>query len=130
MELELPYPPCVNHYKRPGRLIKTKTGKVFQARVNTDETNKYFFTVATIIHRKIRVEGLLPFKDALLEVCVTLFPPDRRKRDIDGPLKVLLDSLQKGGLYDDDFQICKLTVERKEMVAGGKVIVRLREISS
>lgn len=128
MELELPYPPCVNHYKRPGRLIKTKSGKVFQARVNTDETNKYFFSVGTIIFRKLRAEGIKSFQGATISVEVYAYPPDKRRRDLDGILKVLLDSMQKAGLYDDDYQVARLYVERKDTISGGKVIVRIKEL--
>ena len=49
---------------------------------------------------------------------VYLYPPDKRKRDIDNPIKVLLDSLVKGGLLQDDSKIARLLIERCEIIDG------------
>lgn len=58
---------------------------------------------------------------------VTVFPPDRRRRDIDNVQKALLDALQHGGAFHDDNQIVRLTIERGDPVDGGKTIVSIRE---
>ena len=62
-----------------------------------------------------------------LSVEVELFPPDARRRDVDGCAKALLDALQAGGLYDDDSQIVKLQLEKLAPVPGGAVIVRVQK---
>lgn len=128
IEIELPYPPCLNHYKMPGRLVKTRTGKVYQSRINTPETTRYYFAVSSIIFRMRRSEGLKCFGDATIGMEVYAYPPDKRKRDLDGILKVLLDAMQKAGLYNDDYNIARLYVERKDIIPSGKVIVRIREL--
>jgi hypothetical protein len=43
-----------------------------------------------------------------LELDVLLFPPDHRRRDLDNPLKAILDALEHAGLYADDAQVARL----------------------
>lgn len=123
--LVLPYPPSVNHYKQPGRLTRTKTGKVYQTRVDTKETKTFYYNVWVKIYQLKVKEGLKSFHDAMISVEVDVYPPDHRKRDLDGVLKCLLDSLQRANLYNDDAQIDQLMVKRKEIIPGGQVIVRV-----
>jgi Holliday junction resolvase RusA-like endonuclease len=61
-----------------------------------------------------------------LAVEVELYPPDRRRRDIDNALKALLDALQHGGAYADDGQVVRLTVSKRDPAEGGKALVRVR----
>jgi crossover junction endodeoxyribonuclease RusA len=56
-----------------------------------------------------------------------MYPPDKRKRDVDNVLKALLDALRVGGAYSDDSQIGRLLIERKAPKKGGEVIVRISE---
>ena len=64
----------------------------------------------------------------MISVEVDAYPPDGRKRDITNILKVLCDSLQRGGLFDDDYQIAKLLIQRKEIIEDGQVVVRVRTL--
>ena len=124
IEIILPYPPTVNHYKVIGNIIKTSSGKVYQQRVNSPKTKRFMYQV-WYLWKSIRPETHVePIED---EIFLTLwvYPPDKRKRDLDNVLKVLLDSLQQAGVYKDDNQIVKLFVERKEVKIGGEVIVRI-----
>jgi crossover junction endodeoxyribonuclease RusA len=61
-----------------------------------------------------------------LELSVMLYPPDRRRRDIDNVCKALLDSLTFAGLIEDDSLIDKLTIERGTVVKGGKCRIYLQ----
>jgi Holliday junction resolvase RusA-like endonuclease len=45
--------------------------------------------------------------------------------DIDNCCKSILDALQDAGLYNDDKQVYRLAIERKEIVSGGGVIVKV-----
>src|SRR5690348_12944310 len=94
ISLNLPWPPCLNHYKQVGPIRRTKTGKLFQATVNTPETNKYYFHVNCLVRQNKLAEGLKFATDSTISVgaSIYLYPPDRRRRDIDGVFKVLLDS--------------------------------------
>lgn len=124
--LALPYPPSVNHYKRVGRTVHTKSGKRFQIRVNTAQTNKFLADVQAQAWK----EGVKSFGSATISVKVLVFPPDKRKRDLDNILKVLLDSLQNGGLFDNDHQIARLHVERKSIIPKGQVIVTISQMET
>jgi Holliday junction resolvase RusA-like endonuclease len=62
-----------------------------------------------------------------LAVDVALVPGDRRKRDIDNPLKALLDALTHAGAWEDDSQIRRLVVSRHDPVPGAAAaIVEIR----
>jgi len=52
-------------------------------------------------------------------VHVALFPPDKRKRDVDNVLKALLDACEHAGCYESDSQIDELHIVRQEMRTGG-----------
>lgn len=112
-EVELPYPPSVNHYYRRigSRTIISREGRRYRQKV-----------IAALA-------GLgLKTLEGPLEVYIALFPPDRRRRDIDNTQKALLDSLQHGGAYRDDSQIKKLVAEmHDDIVPGGRVVVAIRK---
>ena len=114
VEFELPYPPSVNHYwRRVGaRTLISRGGRAFRE------------AVCAIL----AACGVRPLAGPL-EVEIVVYPPDRRRRDIDNVQKALLDALQHGGAYGDDSQIVRLSIEKGEPVEGGKTIVRIKEVS-
>ena len=63
-----------------------------------------------------------------LRVTMLLNPPDRRARDIDNPIKAVLDALTHAEVWADDSQIKKLEVEMGEIVIGGKATVSVFQI--
>jgi crossover junction endodeoxyribonuclease RusA len=112
--LELPYPPSINHYfKRRGiRTFIGAEGMIFRKQV-----------CIVLMAAKVRpMAGILAMK-------VRVYPPDRRKRDIDNIQKPLLDALEKGRAFFNDCQIKHLTIVMKEPIEGGKTIVTIRKIS-
>jgi crossover junction endodeoxyribonuclease RusA len=114
IEVELPFPPSVNHYyRRVGpRTLISREGRRFRERV-----------CATLARFGIeRLEGPLHLE-------IEVYPPDRQRRDIDNVQKALLDALQHGGLYADDSQIKKLNIEMRGRVRGGRTIVRLEAMA-
>ena len=66
--------------------------------------------------------------ESRLSVSVTLFPPTRRRFDVDNFCKGFLDLLTHGGIYADDSQIDELLIRRGPVVAGGRVEVEIREV--
>lgn len=114
IELLLPYPPSVNHYWRHvgHKTLISRGGRLFRSAV-----------VAAI--QPLRITAL----SGPLDVSIRLHPPDRRRRDVDNTLKPLLDAMQHAGVYGDDSQIKRLTVEMFECVSDGSVIVFIEERS-
>lgn len=110
--IDLPWPPSVNHYYRHvgPRVLISKEGRVYQKLV-----------------KEILARHGVQRMACEVEVTLDVFPPDRRRRDIDNVQKALLDALQKGGAYEDDYQIRKLTTERWEVVENGRVTVMVKE---
>jgi crossover junction endodeoxyribonuclease RusA len=111
MQLTLPYPPSANRYYRNvgRRTLISREGRAFRD----------------------KVRSILPAGPALhdrLAVYVEVFPPDRRRRDLDNTQKALLDALQYGGVYHDDSQIDLLHIERREVIKGGKVVVHIEKL--
>lgn len=115
MDLELPYPPSVNHLWRHyrNRTVLSREGREYRRAVR--------LALATRSVRPI----LGP-----LAVEIEVYPPDARRRDLDNLHKILLDSMGNGGAYFDDSQIDKLTITRRDKMPGGKVRVQVTPFTS
>jgi crossover junction endodeoxyribonuclease RusA len=114
MELTLPWPPSTNHYWKSfkGRVVISTEGRLYRK---------------AIIDQVIIQSGVRRFeKDLRIEIEV--FPPDKRRRDIDNLLKSLLDSLTHAQVWIDDSQISDLRIFRNKQIAG-MVKVRVYEIN-
>jgi Holliday junction resolvase RusA-like endonuclease len=126
-ELDLPWPPSVNHYKKVGRIVKTKTGKLYQQRKNTCHTDKFYFDTY-ILHKQSMPSEWLKFANSetiAFEVSVYLYPPNTSRYDIDNNLKVLFDGLVRAKVIKDDSQITRLHVQKMDNIQNGKVIVKI-----
>lgn len=110
MEIDLPYPPSLNHYwRRVGaRTLISQKGRAFRERV------QYLC--------KLSQEGQL---EGSLGIRIYAHPPDTRTRDLDNLLKAPLDALQHGGIYADDGQINEIHLFRGQCVEGGKLSVEI-----
>lgn len=111
----LPYPPSVNHYwRRVGaRTLISREGRRYRGEV-----------CAALAAAGAAGEQPMAGR---LSVRVVAHPPDRRRRDLDNLGKALLDAMAHGGVYEDDSQIDRLTLERGEVVRGGRVDVTIAE---
>lgn len=111
IEMDLPFPPSLNHYYRRwgDKTLISRTGRLFRQR----------------ICELLATDGIREMTGPL-RIVIHLYPPDRRRRDIDNSLKALLDALQHGGAYRDDSQIVKLEIEKHEPVPGGKTTIRIQ----
>ena len=132
LEMQLPWAPSVNHYKKIGRIVKTKSGKLYQQRKDTDETKKFYFDVYVLYKVMNGREGFkIAFSETMsLHLYVYLYPPNSCRYDIDNRLKVLLDALTRAKVIYDDSQIVRLYVEKCPMIEHGKIAIRLEEISN
>lgn len=63
--------------------------------------------------------------EAKISMTIWVYPPDKRKRDISNIIKIVEDSLQDAGVYDNDFNIDTLLIQRGEITKGGKLLVML-----
>ncbi len=77
-----------------------------------------------------RVSSEEMFFSGDISLRVYLYPPDRRRRDIDNVLKALLDALEDAGIYRDDCQVAALSVERRGVAPGGMALVEITECPS
>lgn len=59
-------------------------------------------------------------------VRVALYMPDKRKRDIDGPIKALLDAMTHSRVWGDDSQVRKLYIDHMGVESPGRVLVTVR----
>ena len=104
IQILLPYPPSVNHYWMSSGNIRyiSKHGRAFRMAVAEECAAQ-------------AVQAL----EGRLAVHVALFPPDKRKRDVDNVLKALLVSCEHAGCYESDSQIDELHVTRQQIQKGG-----------
>jgi Holliday junction resolvase RusA-like endonuclease len=111
MDLELPYPPSVNHLWRHfrNRTVLSSKGREYRRAV-----------------RLVLASRSVTPQHGSLAVSIDVNPPDRRRRDLDNLHKALLDALGRGGAYFDDFQIDRLTITRCGIVRGGRVRVSVK----
>ncbi len=111
--VELPYPPSVNNYWR-----HTSKGHYITAK------GKSFRRDVCLLLSKYR--GRLT--TGRLDITVSVYPPDRRKRDLDNITKALFDAIEHSGVIADDEQFDRVQLWRNSVVKGGKVIVSIEPI--
>lgn len=117
MKYELPWPPSVNKYWTRSTSWKGKPGMML-----TPKARAYHLKVL----ERLGI-GRQPLTGRI-SLTIELYPPDKRRRDIDNVLKALFDTMQKARLYKDDSQVDRLYVKRCEPVKEGMVTVEIREI--
>lgn len=112
LNMTLPYPPSGNHMWK-----HTRQGKHYL----TDRARSYYADVGMATYHQQAVIGI----DQPIQVQCVLYPPDKRRRDMDNAWKVISDALTKAGVWEDDHFIRKLTLEWQTPVKGGKVFVSI-----
>jgi crossover junction endodeoxyribonuclease RusA len=115
MIIILPYPPTVNtYYRHVGyRTLISREGRAFRRNVCA--------LLAGSGPRK-------PPSGGRIALCMDAFPPDRRIRDLDNLQKSVCDSLQHAGVYEDDSQVDLLLTQRRDVVPGGRLNVRVIDL--
>ena len=117
--LVLPFPPTLNHYwrvdQKTGRPYLSDAGKAFRADVHE------------AVLKQLKLP--LPRLSGRLGVAVEVSAPDQRRYDIDNRLKGLLDALAHAGVYGNDEQIDRLTIERAPPCTSGFSKVQIEEIA-
>lgn len=111
---ELGYPPSLNHYYRHvgNKVLISRVGRKYRE----------------LVQARIREEGINTVSGRV-KVTIQLYPPDRRRRDIDNTLKSLLDALTHAGAYEDDSCIYRLYIEKLEpLPPDGLVHITIEEL--
>lgn len=112
--LHLPWPPTINNYYK-----LTRSG----VRYLDKSVRKFRQSVLDAVEEQFPGVTL----DETLFMEVYLYPPDKRKRDLDNYMKGLLDALTEAELWKDDSLIDQLHIFRGEIVKGGAVRVEISE---
>lgn len=116
VEFVIPYPPSGNHMWR-----HTRTGGHYL----TDKARDYYQLVTAEVAKQRAGLGI----DGRLGVRAVLYPPDRRRRDMDNAWKVISDACTRAGVWVDDTLIDQLTLIRaRESQAKGVVELRVWEM--
>ena len=113
---DLPWPPSVNGGYRGvfrGRILLSKKGREYKK--NAIEH------IESIGLKGEKLSGRLSVK-------IKLYPPDKRRRDIDNYTKAAFDALTDAEFWDDDEQVDRLTIEKCEKIKSGKVVVIVEEL--
>lgn len=114
--LTIPYPPSVNSYWGFQGHHRFLTAKA-------KEFNK-------LVKDIVQTTSCPNFGDARLEVSITLYPKDKRVRDIDNSIKSTLDALCHANVYIDDSCVDVLIVDRGPICKDGKALVTIKTIAS
>lgn len=117
LHLALPWPPSGNKLWR-----SPNSGPLRGRTLLSAEARQYKSKVQTIVD----LLDCEPVSGRVF-VSMTACPPDRRRRDLDNLLKIILDSL-KGAAFGDDSLVDRLLIERGPVEAGGLVRVSIRPL--
>ena len=102
----MPYPPSVN-----GMYNRSPHGVFVKEKVKQYKKEVYF-----TLRNKI-----ICFEDASVFLDISIYPPDKRERDIDNILKVTFDCIQLLTIVNRDSQIQDLAVHRKFVIEKGRI---------
>ena len=110
----LPWPPSINHYwAARGR------SRFLSPHAQRWHKEAWAILRGTWRGRPMRGE---------VAVSIVLYPPDRRRRDLDNILKAVLDALVHAGVLQDDSQVAELHVVRREARRPGSVEIRVEAL--
>lgn len=107
----IPYPPSIN------ALYKAGGGKFWMDKKGKD----YKFSVYTHVKKLMAFYKWEPF-NINENICVELnqYPVTSHRRDVDAGIKIMLDSLQISGIFENDIQVKKLIVTMNPKISKEK----------
>jgi len=115
MQLNLPFPPSVNGYWRSTRkgVLISERGRIFRS------------NALASIYQQLRSRPTALLTE--LDVHLVLYPPTRAKRDLDNFQKALFDGLTHAGIWKDDSQVKRMTVEWGPVTKEGKAEITITD---
>lgn len=113
-EIELPFPPTLNHYRIP----ILRRGSKRPILITSPEGKAYKQEIA------LRVRNA-PYFEHKVHVSLTFFPRTKALYDLDNFIKALFDGLTEARVWKDDSLVHSMYVEKGEVIKGGKVFVKI-----
>lgn len=112
LDLSLPYPPSVNTYWRRGKYgtYLSKKGREYREAVID------------------RIGHIEPLTADSLKVTLMVYPPDKRRRDLDNTFKAIFDSLEHAGVFLDDAQVKHIDAQMCGKIKDGGIVLRIEEM--
>lgn len=112
----LPWPPSLNRYYRThrGRVLISKEGRDYRQ----------------LVMRLSLAERWPCLGDSRVKVVIDVYPPDRRRRDLDNLQKCLCDSLEAANVIDNDSQIDDLHIRRQGRVKEGRIEISVEKVAA
>ena len=109
----IPYPPTINTYYRHfrGRTVLATKGREWQ--------NAAYYDLLG--------GGAIVGLRGPVSVELDVYPPDNRVRDLDNIIKPVLDLLEIAGFIENDVQVARLVVTRRNVRPPGRVMIRISE---
>lgn len=111
IHLTLPFPPTVNH-------MWGFAGKRKYLKKEAHEFRR--IVQEACVEAKAKIHGRIA-------IYIALYPPTKRKFDLDNRIKALQDALEHAGVYLNDEQIDTIICVRRDVVQGGMCKVILVE---
>ena len=114
LDIDLPWPPSVNHYWRKvgNRVLISREGREYRRIV-----------VGQLAPRRMTQQPTTK----RIAMTIHAHATDLRRRDLDNITKSLFDAFQHAGVYEDDEQIDDYRVVRGEKIKGGVVRISMAE---
>lgn len=114
LELYTSYPPTVNNY-----YAKTTRGVYISAKGRAFRD--------TLLKDVLEQVGTMKPISCRIRVEMVVWPPDKRRRDLDNLKKSLFDAMTHAGIWEDDSLIDQDFTYRGEVVLGGRVYIKVTE---
>lgn len=102
LEFVLPLPPSQNHaFMRIRR--RSKSGKIYQGQKRTPKADEWYYNAIEYVKERIDLTGWETTKKKKVIVDLLYNIPRERACDCNNTPKLLLDVLEKAGVYDNDY---------------------------
>lgn len=115
--LDLPWPPSLNAMWRHV-VIPSRGGKGRSCTLLSKQGREYR---ERVVKQYAGGESLT----GRLKVTLELYPPTRRRTDVDNYAKGILDALTHAGVWGDDSQVDDLRIIRRDVLRGGRCTVTI-----
>ncbi|WP_265494998.1 RusA family crossover junction endodeoxyribonuclease [Providencia heimbachae] len=117
LNLVLPFPPSVNACWRNinGKTLLSTKGRAFRA------------NALAAVYEQLRKRPKAITEH--VSVIVRMYPPTKRRMDIDNYLKAPFDALTHAGVWKDDVQVRHVDITWCEVVKGGRFEIEIRVLN-